>query len=260
MAITATDFLADYPEFSGIDPNAVAIVTRTLAVAGNFLACDAFGPLHDYGLELLTAHRLACRYRISPPRTPAIITGGTITLTTVQAVTAGSLTIQAGVQPFTLTSLNFAACNSLADVVAYLNTVAGNGFQWVATATGINLTSAGTGNEQIATYATGTAAAALSLTSGTGAAVKQGSSMALASQTAPGVLASQSASGGSVSVSVAHSSAVESGQAWRADYARTSYGLEFLGLIDSGTAPMMMAGVAGPSGRASPVPPLVSTP
>jgi hypothetical protein len=156
--------------------------------------------------------------------------------------------------------LNFSGCTTLSAIAAYLNGVAGNGFQWVATTTGLVLTSAATGSDQIATYATGTAKAALALTSGTGAVLKQGAELRLTSQTAPGVLASQSASGSSVSAGLAHSAAVTSEQAWRADYARTSYGLEFLSLIDSGTAPMLIAGVGGPIDAGACAPPLVSIP
>jgi hypothetical protein len=129
------DFLADYPEFAGIDPatdTATAIVARYLDNADSYLSNSAFGTLRDQAVELLTAHRLAIRYKVSSPtiRNPNV----------------------------------------------------------------------------------------------------------------PGVLTSQSASGGGLSFGLAHSTAVTGDSAWRADLARTNYGLELLAMMESSIAPARLAG------------------
>jgi hypothetical protein len=63
-------------------------------------------------------------------------------------------------------------------------------------------------------------------------------------QNTPGVLAGQGASTGGVNQSLAHSALVTSGQAWRADYARTNYGLQYLGLLDRTISPAQIVGRA----------------
>jgi hypothetical protein len=60
----------------------------------------------------------------------------------------------------------------------------------------------------------------------------------------PGVLAGQGATTGGLNQQLAHSALVESAQAWRADYSRTNYGLQYLGLLDRTITPAMICGRA----------------
>jgi hypothetical protein len=68
MTVTAADFLADYPEFNGIDPSSTAvaaIVARFIAEDDDLISDSAFGNLRDRALQLHVAHRLAVRYKIA---------------------------------------------------------------------------------------------------------------------------------------------------------------------------------------------------
>ena len=140
----------------------------------------------DSGLSLYWAGQAFFSQPLAPPTLavarvftasqPALVTSGEIDVTALTAIEDGQLTIQAGTTPTTLSGLDFSDCSDLADVVAVLGT------GWSVNTAGdrIVFTSEGTGDDQVAAYATNpvttgeNATALLALTAATGAVLTQG--------------------------------------------------------------------------------------
>lgn len=86
MTVTATTFVARFPEFTNIE---TAVVTATVAEAARRCDSDVWGDDHDDAVNYLTAHLLAMRTQAIGQQIGAV-TGGVVTPYDLTATTYGS--------------------------------------------------------------------------------------------------------------------------------------------------------------------------
>lgn len=86
MAVTATTFVARFPEFTGLETDVVA---STITLAERRCDADVWGDDQDEAINYLTAHLLAMRTQAIGQQIGAV-TGGTITPYDLTATTYGS--------------------------------------------------------------------------------------------------------------------------------------------------------------------------
>jgi hypothetical protein len=86
MTVTATTFVARFPEFINIE---TAVVTATIEEAIRRCDADVWGDDHDDAVNYLTAHHLAMRTQAIGQQVGAI-TGGVVTPYDLTATTYGS--------------------------------------------------------------------------------------------------------------------------------------------------------------------------
>lgn len=86
MTVTATTFVARFPEFTNIE---TAVVTATIAEAGRQCDSDVWGDVHDDAINYLTAHLLAMRTQAIGQQIGAV-SGGVVAPYSLNATTYGS--------------------------------------------------------------------------------------------------------------------------------------------------------------------------
>lgn len=102
MTVTATTFVARFPEFTGLETDVVA---STITLAARQCDSDVWGDDHDEAVSYLTAHLLAMRTQAIGQQL-GVVTGGTVTPYDLSATTYGAAYIM--LQESLVDSIGFA--------------------------------------------------------------------------------------------------------------------------------------------------------